>query len=491
MRADRASRRPAEARARRRRGLILVALHAADVAVVTAALRAADQIRFHLFASSTIPHAPHADLWQPALLAAVVVVASAWAVGLYDLSRAWRARDIVLRAFLAAGLGIVGFLAVSYLVKEFSHSRLMLWAFAAGVWAGVLGVRLAVARILLACFRRGAGVLRVVVVGDSPAARALASRARKDPRHGIRIAGRLLAADGGGDGEGAGRLETVFAEVRRARPHVCLFAEPVHGRPEMTYLLARCQEEGIGIWVTTDLIQRFSPRMDLREAASTPVIVVGGLRLAAWERLLKRTLDVLLSALLLLLSAPFLIVAAVRIRREIGPPVLFRQTRVGFQGRPFDILKLRAVAGEAGAGRPEAGGRTRFCDFLREYSLDEIPQLWNVIRGEMSLVGPRPEPPERVRRYSAWNRRRLQVKPGITGLAQAAGVRGRHDFDLKSRFDVRYVEDQSFLLDLEILLRTPFVVLQRRRGGEVPGGGTTGGAASGSPRPAAAAAGRC
>jgi lipopolysaccharide/colanic/teichoic acid biosynthesis glycosyltransferase len=206
--------------------------------------------------------------------------------------------------------------------------------------------------------------------------------------------------------------------------------------------------------------------MELKEVESIPLVVVGSLRLATWERLLKRAMDVVGAAALLIVAAPFLLYAAIRIRREIGTPVIFRQTRVGFHGRPFTILKIHAVP----AGTPDAQQRQDraaaivFCKFLRSYSLDELPQLWNVLRGDMSLVGPRPETPERVRRYNPWNRRRLQVKPGITGLAQVAGVRGDHDFDTKSRFDVRYVEYQSLLLDLQILLQTPLVIWKRRTG---------------------------
>lgn len=448
-----------EALARNRRALFVLGLFLLDVLVIVLAMHAADYVRFHLVAGNNpIIHLPHELLLRAALLAAVAYLPALRAVGLYRMRRGWSNLDLCFGVLVASGLGALAFLGLSYMLKEFAYSRLMVWIFAAMAGAGLLSDRLLVKRVLLLLFRRGVGVLRIVIVGDSPVARSLAARIQKNPHGGLRVVGHLVAADGREPGgPEIGRLGDAFDALRRSRPHICVFAEPVHGREEMFALLARCQEQGIRVWLTTDLHQRYSPTMELSEAESIPVIVLGNLRLASWERVLKRLLDVAGAAVCLVLAAPFLLYAALRIRRAIGSPVLFRQTRVGFQGRPFTILKLRAV-GAAGDRDPGES----FCTFLRAYSLDEIPQIWNVLRGQMSLVGPRPETPERVRRYSPWNRRRLQVKPGITGLAQIAGVRGEHDFDIKSRYDVLYLEQQSLLLDLRILLKTPLAVVRRR-----------------------------
>jgi len=447
-----------DAIARNRRTMFVVALLLADAIVISLALQAANYLRFQVLPlSGPLLRAPRGGMTQVTLLAIVAFLPVLWAVGLYEMRRGWGRLDLMFCVLVASGSGAMGFLALSYLLKQFWYSRLMVWLFAVLSWGGLIGMRLLVKRALLACFRRGLGVLRLVIVGESPVGRSLAAKIQANPHCGLRMVGHLLpsgGAAGGGEG-GIDRLEEAFASLRGARPHVCLFAEPIHDREEMTYLLAKCQEEGIGVWLGTDLHQRFSPRMELREVESVPVIEVGSLRLATWERLMKRLMDIVGAALLSALTAPFMLYAALRIRREIGFPIIFRQVRVGYQGQPFTILKLRAKG-------PDTQARIPFCDFLRGYSLDELPQLWNVLGGEMSLVGPRPETPERVRHYNPWNRRRLQVKPGITGLAQIAGVRGEHDFDTKSRFDVRYLENQSLLLDLAILLRTPLVVLRRR-----------------------------
>jgi len=451
-----------------RRGLFVASLIAADASVIIASFFVAEYLRFHLLAvDGPVWHEQHRAMLQPAFLAVVAFLPALHAVGLYAIRRGWGRLDLLFSTLVAVGLGVMGFLAMSYLLKEFWYSRLMVWILALVVWVGLAGLRLLVKPALLWCFRRGFGVLRLVMVGESPAARSLAARIARNPHLGLRVLGHLVATGeptSGISGEG-GRLEEAFEELQGARPHICLFAEPIESREEMKFLLARCQEEGIAVWLGTDLHEWVSPRMELREVESIPIIALGSLRLASWERLLKRTIDVIGAAALLAVSAPFLLYAAIRTRQEIGPPLIFMQTRVGFQGRPFKILKLRALSSGLAfpsATRRDARAGTPFCDFLRAYSLDEIPQLWNVLRGEMSLVGPRPETPDRVRHYNPWNRRRLQVKPGITGLAQIAGVRGEHDFDTKSRFDVRYLESQSLLLDLQILFRTPLVVWKRR-----------------------------
>jgi lipopolysaccharide/colanic/teichoic acid biosynthesis glycosyltransferase len=173
----------------------------------------------------------------------------------------------------------------------------------------------------------------------------------------------------------------------------------------------------------------------------------------------SRALDVVLAAALLVLAAPLLVLAAIAIRLESRGAVVFRQRRVGRHGRPFDLWKLRTMVSGAeamGAGIYVIEGDpriTRTGRFLRRFSLDELPNLVNVLRGEMAMVGPRPTVQEQVDRYTERQRRRLEVKPGITGWAQ---VHGRTSLPWPERIelDAWYVDNRSFALDLRILLRT-------------------------------------
>jgi lipopolysaccharide/colanic/teichoic acid biosynthesis glycosyltransferase len=188
----------------------------------------------------------------------------------------------------------------------------------------------------------------------------------------------------------------------------------------------------------------------------------------------KRSLDLAGAGLALLLAGPLLFLAALAIKLDDRGPVLYRQRRVGRHGKEFDLLKLRTmvVGAEAqGAGWAVNEGDpriTRAGRVLRRLSLDELPQLWNVVRGEMSLVGPRPTLAYQVERYTPRQRRRLEVKPGITGWAQVQG-RARVPWDDRIEFDVWYVEHRSLWLDLRILARTPMALFTGTYKGETGG----------------------
>jgi lipopolysaccharide/colanic/teichoic acid biosynthesis glycosyltransferase len=175
---------------------------------------------------------------------------------------------------------------------------------------------------------------------------------------------------------------------------------------------------------------------------------------------MNRVVDAALAGVGLALSSPVLAAAALAVKLDDGGPVLYRQRRVGLNGREFDLVKLRTM--EVGAEHRGAGFAvnegdpriTRAGRILRRLSLDEIPQLWNVVRGDMSLIGPRPTLSYQVERYTPRQRRRLEVKPGITGWAQIHG-RARLPWEERIELDVWYVENRSPWLDLKILARTP------------------------------------
>jgi lipopolysaccharide/colanic/teichoic acid biosynthesis glycosyltransferase len=177
----------------------------------------------------------------------------------------------------------------------------------------------------------------------------------------------------------------------------------------------------------------------------------------------RRAFDAVSSGGLLVLASPFLLGSAVAIKLDDGGPVLYRQRRVGKDAVEFELLKLRTMvvgAEKLGAGYAVDEGDpriTRAGRVLRRLSLDELPQLWNVLRGDMSLIGPRPTLAYQVERYTPRQRRRLEVKPGITGWAQVHG-RAKLPWDERIELDVWYVEHRSFWLDLKILAKTPFAL---------------------------------
>ena len=179
--------------------------------------------------------------------------------------------------------------------------------------------------------------------------------------------------------------------------------------------------------------------------------------------MIKRGLDLGLAATALVLAAPVLLFVAIAVRVNLGGPVLFRQQRPGLHGRPFTMVKFRTMRdalGRDGRPLPDADRLTPFGALLRSTSLDELPELWNVVRGDMSLVGPRPLLMEYLDRYTPEQARRHEVRPGVTGWAQ---IHGRNALSWEERFrlDVWYVEHQSLRLDLQILRRTLALVLRR------------------------------
>ena len=193
--------------------------------------------------------------------------------------------------------------------------------------------------------------------------------------------------------------------------------------------------------------------------------------------LIKRTIDVLGASAGLLLSVPIMLVVAVAIKLDSRGPVLFRHPRLGKDGRPFVMLKFRSMYQEAPALRQQLFAEnemagpvfkirsdprvTRVGRIIRKYSLDELPQLWNVLRGEMSLVGPRPPIPDEVARYHPWQRERLAVKPGLTCTWQVSG-RSDIPFDEWIQMDIEYVRTRSLLMDLKLLLLTVPAVISAR-----------------------------
>lgn len=180
--------------------------------------------------------------------------------------------------------------------------------------------------------------------------------------------------------------------------------------------------------------------------------------------MLKRLFDLIVSGIALILLSPIMVLVAWRVRHKLGSPVLFRQVRPGLCGRPFEMIKFRTmldVVDAQGQTLPDVDRLTPFGNFLRSSSLDELPELWNVLKGDMSLVGPRPLLMSYLPLYSAEQYRRHEVRPGVTGWAQING-RNAISWDEKFRLDVWYVDHQSFRLDLKILFLTVKQVMRRK-----------------------------
>ncbi|HET6343786.1 MAG TPA: sugar transferase, partial [Myxococcota bacterium] len=239
-------------------------------------------------------------------------------------------------------------------------------------------------------------------------------------------------------------------------------------------LFLSLQEQGIRTRFAMDLFPHTRARVDMEELDGVPLLSFATTPTSTIKLMLKRALDVAIAALMLLLALPIVGMIALLIKLTSGGNVLFRQTRCGLNGRFFTLYKFRTMVEDAEERRREllhlnemngpvfklrSDPRvTRFGRFLRRFSLDELPQFWNVLRGDMSLVGPRPPIPEEVAQYQRWQRRRLAMKPGLTCLWQVSG-RNNLDFERWIELDLEYIDSWSPMLDFKIMLKTIPAVL--------------------------------
>lgn len=237
-----------------------------------------------------------------------------------------------------------------------------------------------------------------------------------------------------------------------------------------------CDEEGVRTRVAVDFFPHINSQVSLDRLGASPLLTFSGTPSDEIRLLVKRTLDVVLSAAALIVLLPFMILIGVLIRLTSPGPAIFRQVRCGLNGRRFVFYKFRSMVNNAEELRaslehmneretvfkmrndPRLTGVGRW---LRKFSIDEWPQLWNVLKGDMSLVGPRPALPEEVDRYARWQRRRLRMRPGLTCLWAVKG-RDSVDFDTWMRLDMQYIDSWSLGLDWQIMLRTVPQVLSGR-----------------------------
>ncbi len=275
-----------------------------------------------------------------------------------------------------------------------------------------------------------------------------------------------------------------LGELRAIWPTIeAVVAIPHDPQEQQEAILRLCEESHVRWWIVPWMLRELTTGLRLDQVGAVPVIGPSSTNLTGLNFVIKRSFDVVAASLLLLATAPIVLIAAVLIWLCDGFPVFFRQIRVGMGGRPFVLLKLRTMHRDAGDAphrsyvrewindrvsattqEPAIRGRKRFKleddprvtrigSILRRFSVDELPQLINVWRGEMSLIGPRPALPYELEHYQEWHRRRLEAMPGITGLWQVSG-RNSLPFSQMVLFDLQYLRDWSFSGDLKILLRT-------------------------------------
>ncbi len=461
------------AAAARRAGLRLF-----DLAILVAAF----PIAFVTYCRAMAPDPrwlPPLDAHSPVVLIAIVLwTASAWVHEVYEAPVGRSGASEIVRALRALGTVALALAAIAFLTKQQALPRLMAVLYV-GI-AAVLFVVVRVARRLAASAAvQGPTARRYAVVGSGGLAREIVESIAAHPEWGLRFSGfiHLDSLPERTRGPELGRLSQLGRLLEDEVLDVVIFAVPREHLGEIERGIQLCEEQGVEVRISLDMLRVGPGRMSVADLDGVPMLAFTRTPIDVVALAAKRAFDVAASGLALIVLGPVLAAIAIAIRLESPGPFLFRQRRTGLNGRAFDMLKFRSMYQDAEArlealrSKNEMSGPvfkmardprvTRVGRIIRRTSLDELPQFWNVLRGQMSIVGPRPPIPAEVRQYKRWQRRRLSMKPGITCIWQISG-RNNIDFERWMELDLEYIDTWSLWSDIAICLKTIPAVLSTR-----------------------------
>lgn len=415
----------------------------------------------------------------------VLVVALIWILiffmtGLYNLQRSRRLTEEIRRVFLACSAGFVLIAVYIFFQRELFNSRFIVLAAWILSMIYVLFGRGLLHIIHNLVYRSGYGVRQLVIVGAGKTADSLVKEFSQKKQLGYKVIKRLRDFS----------LETsqeLDELVDEGKVDEIIQADPNISKSESLRLYDFATDRHIVFRYVADLLGVKVLHHEVTELAGLPIVEVKRTTLEGWGQVAKRLTDIIISGLLIIILSPIILLAAIIIKLDSKGPVFFSRRddgsyvkRVGQNGKAFRYFKFRSMIDRADSLRyTELADRnlrtdgplvkikndprvTRFGRFIRRFSIDELPELFLVFMGKMSLVGPRPHLPEEVAKYEQHHRKVLTIKPGISGLAQ---ISGRSDlaFEEEVRLDLYYIENWSMLLDISILLKTPWAVIKHRQ----------------------------
>jgi len=429
---------------------------------------AAYQLRFESFIRSSLP--VRFDLPIDVFLPTLLLWAGVWLVlfglaGLYNIRSQLKFSQEISRVFLGCTAGLALIVVLFFFNPNLFNSRFIVlvgWALAF--------LLVSLGRLLLrltrtALYKKGIGVTRLLLIGDDATSQSLAKLCATQPKLGLAVVRRVTPAQLNLTSDTVGVDEVLVGDVTLPREY-------------NLGILEYCISHHLGFKYVADMFEAQSHNVVSHTLAGIPIIEIKRTALDGWGRVLKRIFDLIMAGLGLILLSPILIMLSLLILIDSGWPILVGLPRVGENGRLFIMYKFRSMIKGADKLKPHlmpynerADGPlfkmsndprvTRLGKFLRRLSLDELPQLWNVLLGQMSLVGPRPHEPSEVAKYKNHQRRLLNIKPGITGLGQVSG-RSSLSFEDEVKLDTFYVENWSLWQDLVILIKTLVVVWQKK-----------------------------
>jgi Undecaprenyl-phosphate glucose phosphotransferase len=370
----------------------------------------------------------------------------------------------VAQACSVAALILTG---LTFFVRQFEFSRLVVLYFWILSTAGLSLARGAFREALRFVRRRGYNLRHAVVVGWGEVAEQMVRLLGAHPELGIRLRGCFLDPEAGGSAPGGlpvlGQTDSLFRFLEQERIDQIFVALPLEASSRLAEVVKGLDDATVDVRVVPDFSRFMNLRGAVEEFEGLAFICLQGSPVYGWNRVLKRSFDVLVAGTLLIFASPLLGLIAVLVKLTSKGSVLYRQERMGLDGGTFWMLKFRSMRvdaeEESGPVWAQAGDprRTMVGTLLRVTSLDELPQLWNVVKGEMSLVGPRPERPvfiqefrQRIPKYML----RHMMKAGMTGWAQVNGWRGNTSLEKRIEYDLYYIEHWSLLFDMKILALT-------------------------------------
>ena len=394
--------------------------------------------------------------------ALVYLFAGRW-LGVHDRLDSARPATILRETFRQCAVGAIAVVLAEYLMR-LDLSRFFLGLFAAYSWALLTLFRLNLSPIMGA-FRKRFGVLHyVAVAGSGENAIRITTLLNDSSRFGVRLAAQLNDRPS---------VEEISALLSKQVVDEIIFAVRSDQLAELEEIFLLCDEEGVRTRVALDFFPHVNSQVYLDRLGPAHLLTFSAAPHDELQLLAKRALDLLLAGASLIVISPVMLIVALMIRLTSPGPAIFRQTRCGLNGRKFVFYKFRSMCNDAEQRKASLRHLnqkttafkisndprlTKVGRFLRKFSIDEWPQLWNVLRGDMSLVGPRPAVPEEVEQYKRWQRRRLRMRPGLTCLWALSG-RDSLDFDTWMKLDMEYIDNWSLALDWKVMLRTiPHVV---------------------------------
>jgi len=445
-----------------------------DYVVVFLAGLAAYSLRFGTFLTDLRPVVYELSFrnFFPILLMASSIWIFVFALsGLYNIKTTRRMVEEFSKIFLACSTAVLIIIVFIFFQRELFSSRFIIisgWLLSV---AFISTERFIIRSIQRHFLKRGIGTHKVLVIGNDATTERIVNELEANRGLGYKIIDQLKEVNENSIQELKRiLLESDIDEVIQTDSNI--------QKELVLKIIDICNEHHITFKYAANLFETSATNIEIAPLAGIPIIEIKKTPLDGWGKIFKRAFDIIFSTLILIVLIPFIIIVAVIIKLDSAGPVFVKLERVGQKGRKFTFFKFRSMIKGAHAMKKDliaynerSDGPlfkmkndprvTRFGKFIRKTSIDEIPQFFNAIKGDMSVVGPRPHEPEEVSQYQKGHKKLLAIKPGITGMAQVSG-RSDLSFEEESRLDVFYIENWSLLLDLQLIFRTPFAVISRK-----------------------------